>query len=239
MQSVFLTAEWRKLVLANYIVEPSMLEKYLPAHTELDFWEGRCYLSLVGFMFLDTRLLGFSVPFHRNFEEVNLRFYVRRRVAGEWRRGVVFIKEIVPRRAILLVANTLYGEHYVKLPMRHQWKTETGQRLQVAYEWKINGCWNKLSVEALPHPTSFAEGSGEEFITQHFWGYTKLGGGKTSEYEVEHPAWKFYPVKDFEIKVDGERMYGPPLGEILNKEPDSVFLAEGSEVVLRKGKLIR
>lgn len=37
-------------------------------------------------------------------ERAQLRFYVRRRVDGEWRRGVMFIKEIVPRRAIAAAA---------------------------------------------------------------------------------------------------------------------------------------
>ena len=131
----FLKAEWRKLALANYEVEPKLLEKYLPYKTELDIWNGTCYVSLVGFMFLKTRLLGIPIPFHTNFEEVNLRFYVRYNENGEWKRGVVFIKEIVPRLALSLVANTIYGEHYQTLPMRHTWENKEKSQI-ISYEWK-------------------------------------------------------------------------------------------------------
>ncbi len=120
----FLTAEWRKLAFANYEVSPDMLLPYLPYGTELDLWKDRCYVSLIGFMFQETRLKGIKIPFHVNFEEVNLRFYVKRWSGKEWRRGVVFIKEIVPKPAIAFVANTLYNENYQSLPMKHSWRTQ-------------------------------------------------------------------------------------------------------------------
>ena len=85
----FLKAEWRKLILANYKVEPELLKPYLPYGTELDLWQDSCYLSLVGFMFVNTKIKGVKIPFHVNFEEVNLRFYVKRYDNGEWKRGVV------------------------------------------------------------------------------------------------------------------------------------------------------
>jgi uncharacterized protein YqjF (DUF2071 family) len=97
---VFLTAEWRNLAMLNYEVDQSLLLPFVPSGTTLDQWEGKTYVSLVGFRFLKTRVLGLPVPFHTNFDEVNLRFYVRRRIAGDVRRGVVFIREIVPRWAI-------------------------------------------------------------------------------------------------------------------------------------------
>jgi uncharacterized protein len=238
MQPIFLTAEWRKLALANYDVDPSVLKKFLPARTELDFWNGRCYVSLVGFMFQNVKVLGVPVPFHREFEEVNLRLYVKFKEGNEWKRGVVFIREIVPKTAITMVANILYGENYRTLPMRHSWETGSDGHLEVSYEWKTGVLWNRFSVSALPHPVHFEAGSEEEFITQHFWGYTKLKRERTSEYQVEHPAWQVYEVKDHKIEVDGERLYGKPFGEILNRIPESVFLAEGSEILVRKGKSV-
>ncbi|MBT8255930.1 MAG: DUF2071 domain-containing protein, partial [Bacteroidia bacterium] len=108
----FLKAEWRKLILVNYVVDPKILEPYIPNDTQLDLWQDKCYVSLVGFMFQNTKLLGVKVPGHVNFEEVNLRFYVKRKVGNEWRRGVVFIKELVPKWALSFVANTVYGESY-------------------------------------------------------------------------------------------------------------------------------
>ena len=117
---IFLSAEWRHLLLMNFEVDPAILASRLPAGTELDLFGGKCYVSLVGFMFLHTRLAGrIPIPFHTNFEEINLRFYVKRTVNGEQRRGVCFVKEIVPRMAVALVARVLYGENYVSRPMSH------------------------------------------------------------------------------------------------------------------------
>ena len=116
----FLTANWRYLAMLNYVVDPRLITPLVPAETEIDFENGETFLSVVGFLFLDTRLLGLPIPLHRDFEEVNLRFYVRRKSADTWRRGVVFIRELVPRRAIALVARTFYGENYVAVPMKHE-----------------------------------------------------------------------------------------------------------------------
>lgn len=232
----FLTAQWRKLIMANYAVPAPLLEKYIPYGTEIDRWQGTCYLSLVGFMFLDTRLMGFPIPFHRNFEEVNLRIYVRYHTAGTWRRGVVFIKEIVPRPALSIVANTVYREKYETMRMRHQWRLEDGN-LNVEYGWKKRG-WNTLSVAAENKPSAIAEGSEEEFITEHYWGYTSIDDKTTSQYQVEHPRWQVYPVKDYTIDVNFGNVYGEPFALLNALKPQSVFLAEGSEIIVRKGKRI-
>src|SRR5258708_22903902 len=104
--------------MLNYEVDASLLLRFVPAGTEIDRWKGRVFASLVGFRFLKTKLLGFlPIPMHSNFEEVNLRFYVRRHVGEEVRRGVVFIRELVPPRPIAFVARTFYKENYVALPI--------------------------------------------------------------------------------------------------------------------------
>lgn len=169
MNKVFLRAEWRKLILANYEVDPSILIPFLPPKTELDTWNNRNYISLVGFQFLEVRLKGVKIPFHVNFPEVNLRFYVRAKVDGEWRRGVVFIKEIVPKPAISFVANTLYGEKYATHPVEG-FSEVKGNELQVGYSWKAYGNWNHFKVGARPNTSKIVLGSEEEFITQHFRG---------------------------------------------------------------------
>lgn len=234
MQSKFLTAKWQNLVMANWAVDPVHLEPFLPYGTELDFWEGKCYISLVGFMFMNTKVLGISVPFHQNFEEVNLRFYVRHFDGKEWKRGVVFLKEIVPKAAITLVANTLYGEHYMTLPMSHKWEELDGEKM-VKYSWKTEGKWHAIQVNTDKNPSPLIEGSEEEFITQHYWGYTKINEKKTSEYQVEHPSWKIYKVNDYHIEYPAKSFYGEPFDDILRTDPISVFMAEGSEIVVRKG----
>ncbi|MBK7872339.1 MAG: DUF2071 domain-containing protein [Saprospiraceae bacterium] len=233
----FLTAEWRNLILANYEFDPEILEKYLPKHTELDFWNGTCYVSLVGFLFQNTRVSGLRIPWHVNFPEVNLRFYVRHKnEQGEWQRGVVFIKEIVPRHAISLVANTLYGEHYQTMPMRYLWKSS--KELMVSYDWKYRNKWHRLAVEADHQVQEMPMDSEEAFITEHYWGYTKTPRGSTIEYGVEHPRWRVHPVQSFDIEVDTNVIYGADFEHIAKQTPKSVFLAEGSPIIVRQGRKI-
>jgi len=227
----FLKAEWRKLAFANYVVNPEILTKYIPYGTELDLWNGKCYVSLIGFMFLNTKLLGIKIPFHTNFEEVNLRFYVKRFDNNSWKRGVVFIKEIVPKSALTFVANTVYNANYETLPMRHLWKTEEDKRT-VEYEWKKNGYWSKFKIEAEVASSEIVANSATEFITEHYWGYAKINDQATNEYEVTHPKWKKYTVKSYEIDVDFKTVYGQEFEFLNNGEPDSVMLAEGSEITV-------
>jgi len=206
MAGIFLNAEWRKLAIANYEVSPAILKNYLPFKTELDLWNNRCYVSLVGFMFLNTRLKGIKIPFHSNFEEVNLRFYVKYKEADQWKRGVVFIKEIVPKPALAWVANTIYKENYETMKMSHSWHTDDFS-LSIEYKWKKEN-WNSFKVKAEVDPVEIYQGSEEEFITEHYWGYAKIHASRTSEYEVAHPRWKVYPIKNYSIDVNFGNIYG-------------------------------
>lgn len=234
-QRVFMRAEWRKLIMANYVIDPSLLKDLVPLHTTTDLYEGKCYVSLVGFMFLDTRVRGLRIPYHINFEEVNLRFYVKHFTrAGELRRGVCFVKEIVPRPAISMIANALYHEKYQTMPMRHSTHFQD-HAIEVSYDWQYRRKWNSLWCRAGKAPHDIAAGSEYEFITEHYWGYTKVSETKTSEYAVEHPRWQVYDVQDYRIDVDFEALYGLPFRGLAQQVPDSVFLAEGSEVLIRKG----
>lgn len=222
----FLKAEWRKLIMTNYQVNPDVLKPYVPNGTELDFYNNKCYVSVIGFMFKNTKLLGVKIPFHINFEEVNLRFYVKRRVDGEYKRGVVFIKEIVPKPAITFIANTVYNENYETLPMKHSWKT-IEDKVQVTYQWKKNNKWNSIVVEAENKLNEIKEKSDIEFISEHYWGYAK-NKNTTTEYEVKHPKWSFYKVLNYNINVDFLSTYGKSFEVLQNKKPLSVFLIEGS-----------
>lgn len=239
MARTFLTAEWRKLVMANYAVDPAILRPYLPAYTELDTWNGTCYVSLVGFLFLRTKVLGIGFPGHGRFEEFNLRFYVRHRDGAAWKRGVVFLKEIVPKPLITLVANGLYKEHYETRPMRHRWETPGDGTQRVEYAWRVRDAWDHIRVTADAEGLPLAAGSEAEYITEHFWGYTRLGDRATSEYEVAHPRWDIHPVRDFDIRCSAATLYGPLFAEPLAAPPVSVFLAEGSPVMVKMGKQIR
>jgi uncharacterized protein YqjF (DUF2071 family) len=234
---VFLTAEWRYLAMLNYELDPALLMPYVPAGTELDRFDGKAFVSLVGFRFLNTKILGISVPLHRNFDEVNLRFYVRRCVDGMVKRGVAFIQEIVPRRAIAAVARLAYGENYRCLPMAHQISSADGG-LRVEYAWHLGSTWNRLQVHAAGEPQAMAGGSAEQFIAEHYWGYSAQPGGGCVEYHVAHPPWRVWNVTHAEFAGDAAALYGAALAGALNKAPDSVFLAEGSPVAVYRGKRI-
>jgi uncharacterized protein len=232
--ATFLTAEWRNLLMANYEIDPSLLQPFLPSYTELDTFNGIHYVSLVGFLFQNTRVRGLSVPFHRTFEEVNLRFYVRYKEGAIWKRGVVFIKELVPRRLITFIANTVYKEKYATHPMRHAWSRKE-DTLQVEYYWKVKQEWNYLKAVAEKEPAPLVVGSEEAFITEHYWGYTLVSNACTGEYRVVHPGWLVHPVRTYDIKCDVATLYGHQFTEAFTSQPRSVFLAEGSPIQVAKG----
>lgn len=231
-KAVFLKAEWRHLAMLNYVIDPALLASRVPAGCELDFFAGRTFVSVVGFLFLDTRVLGVPIPFHRDFEEVNLRFYVRHKAEdGAWRRGVVFVKELVPRWAIAFVARTLYGENYEALPMRH----ELGKD-KLAYQWRRQGRWEGLSARFSGEPAFAPEEAEETFIAEHYWGYARQRGGGTVEYQVEHPPWRVWRATDASFEANVATLYGPEFVETLAGTPSSAFIAEGSEIIVRQGR---
>lgn len=232
-----LTAEWRKLAMANYIVDPQALLPYLPSGTELEIWNGNCYLSLVGFQFKETRLRGIKVPFHVNFEQVNLRFYVVRKTENEVRRGVVFIQEIVSKPALSLVANLVFREHYITRRMQHSTEIDADS-IKVQYAWKTSNKWNKIEVIASSKAEGIPLDSEAEFITEHYWGYAKKNAQKTNEYEVTHPRWLHYPVQDYTVDVDFARTYGENFAFLNAAQPASIFLAEGSEITVEPKKTL-
>ncbi|MCB0324751.1 MAG: DUF2071 domain-containing protein [Bdellovibrionales bacterium] len=239
----FLRAQWKLLVMLNYEIDPAVLEPFVPAGTELDTFNGTTYVSMVGFLFLNTRVLGVPVPFHRNFEEVNLRFYVRRQTEQqEIRRGVVFVKEIVPKRAIAFLARKLYQENYVAMPMAHEIAYQNAYPTDpqsVCYKWKFRSRWNALTIQTSGAAISTVEGTEEEFITEHYWGYTRHPDGSTSEYRVEHPRWQIWKANSCALDCDVAALYGPQFSSFVQGEPSSAFLADGSDVIVRMGRKLR
>ncbi|MBZ5533869.1 MAG: DUF2071 domain-containing protein [Acidobacteriia bacterium] len=231
----FLTAEWRMAAMLNYEVDAALLEKLVPSGTELDRWQGKLFVSLVGFRFLNTKVLGMAIPFHRNFDEVNLRFYVRRRAGDEVRRGVVFIREIVPRWAIATVARVVYNENYVALPMWHRIDPREDGGVNAEYGWRTSQGRNQIHLRTSGAATLPEEGSEEQFITEHYWGYAAQRDGGCVEYRVEHPSWRVWRAASVQFEGHTEDLYGPELAAVLKRRPASAFLAEGSEVTVRKG----
>lgn len=240
MRSRFLTAEWRHLVMLNYEIPPAIVKPLVPRGVELDSWGGKHFVSIVGFFFLNTRVLGFSIPFHRDFEEINLRFYVRRRAKDGWRRGVVFIREIAPRWAVATVARVFYNEKYitcstcsiVELPEN----SSTGQG-RIEYGWTFQNRANIIRADFTGEPAFAAAGSEEEFITEHYWGYSGQRDGSTLEYHVEHPPWRIWRASATKFDCDVRGLYGEEFS-CLAVKPTSAFVADGSAVMVHRGKRI-
>lgn len=236
----FLQAQWANLLMLNYEVDPAILDPYLPPGTELDLWQGKTLVSMVGFMFLDTRVMGVKWPLHINFEEVNLRFYVKHFDGTEWKRGAVFISEIVPKPMIVVIANTLYKEHYSAMPMRHSASKFEGNKTKYLYEWKFDGKWNNRIGGTVDNNLSpIVPGSQEEFIFEHYWGYNKASKKTTFEYQVEHISWNVGQVIDPIFEAEIGRLYGKKFESYLSVKPYSAFFADGSEIVVRSAGRIR
>ena len=229
----FLTADWRNLLMLNYAVHPSLLARFVPSGTELDSFDRKTYLSLVGFEFNRTSLAGIPVPFHQQFEEVNLRFYVRRLS----KRGVVFIRELVPKRAVAAVARWAFNENYVHVLMSHQIAYRPdGAVASAEYAWGSgrDRCVARIETDGAGYLAP--EGSVSQFITEHYWGYAAQKDGGCLEYEVQHPQWQVWNAKHAEFSGNPARLYGAEFAEILRRPPDSAFLAQGSAVTVFKGQ---
>jgi hypothetical protein len=236
----FLTAEWRHLVMLNYEVPPALLRPLVPVGTELDSWNGTTLASMVGFRFLDTRVMGIAIPGHRDFDEVNLRFYVRRRGEdGVWRRAVVFVRELVPRRAIALVARWCYNEPYTAVPMRHEVVmagAEDGEPGRAAYGWRVAGRWHRLEVATRGRPFEPDPASEAAFTAEHYWGYTVQRDGGAKEYRVEHPPWLVWEAENARLDCEVGSVYGTGFAECLSPSPRSAFVARGSPVTVYRGR---
>jgi uncharacterized protein YqjF (DUF2071 family) len=228
-QRVFLTAEWKNLLMLNYVVDDALLLPFVPTGTELDRHETRSYVSLIGFEFNKTQILGRPVPFHQSFEEVNLRFYVRR---GS-RRGVVFIRELVPKFAVTAIARLAYGENYSCVPMGHRVETDRSG-MSVEFSWGAGEGLCSISAKMQDDRYLPEQGSLSEFITEHYWGYA-VRAARTVEYQVDHPQWKVREAVSAKFSGNAERYYGPEFAKVLAMAPDSAFFADGSAVTVFRG----
>lgn len=230
MAAVFLTAEWRSLVMLNYTVDPAVLAPWLPRGVELDLWQDSAVVSMVGFLFQHCRVFGVAWPGLTDFEEVNLRFYVRRGEGEALKRGVVFVKEIVPSRIVAFAARAFYHERYVAMPMRH-----TVGEGSVEIGWRHRGKWAAISASTRGEPAPIVPGSEAEFIFEHYWGYVRRRDGATTEYAVEHPPWRMWTAETAALECDAATLYGPEFATVLAGTPRSAFVAEGSAVQVRRG----
>ncbi len=229
---VFLSTEWRDLLMLNYEIDPALLHPFVPRGTELDSFEGKTYVSLVGLRFARTKLFDLiSVPFHSDFDEVNLRIYVRRREGSEIRRGVMFIREIVSLPAVTFLARMAYAENYRTLPLRHSINlTNSGGSIE--YSWELKHQRFRFHGQTEGSPSLAASGSLEQFISEHYWGYSRRRDGGSLEYHVAHEPWRIWHASSVSFQGDGTALYGSDFGSVLSRPPRSAFIADGSPVLV-------
>lgn len=230
MSRPFLTATWQHLLFANYEADRALVQRYVPRGTELDLLDGRALVSIVAFRFLQTRLLGVPVPLHRDFDEVNLRAYVRRKEKGGWRRGVVFVRELVPKPAIAWTARLAYNEPYRAVRMRHHLAIDPNTGGSVQYEWRQAGDWHSVRGEVHGRPQSVDPDSAIGFITEHYLGYTPQRSGRTVEYTVSHPRWNVWDGARVDFRCNVPAVYGAEWSEALGTAPWSAFVCDGAPV---------
>ena len=228
----FLNASWENLIMANYTVNPNVLAPYLPHGVELDFYNGETYVSLVGFMFKNTKIFQIPIPVYGTFEEINLRFYVTRKEGSKLKRGVVFINETVPNKFVAYIANSLYNERYTAVPTKHVWSINADSK-NIIYQWKVGKIWNSLSVNTAAEKIQMAKGSFEEFIFEHYYGYSMINKTTSEEYKIEHPRWNTNNVVQYNINCDFEKMYGKDFNFLNNSKPKNVIIAEGSSIAVK------
>lgn len=231
----FLSADWKTLVMLNYRIDPAIVRPLVPPGTELDAFNGQHYISMVGFRFLNTRVMNRRIPFHTNFDEVNLRFYIRKKGPEGWRRAVAFVKEIVPRWAIAAIARRIYNENYVAMPMRSTVELPTDKGIgRAVYRWRHGKSWHELGATFTGAPTLPKPDSEAAFITEHYWGYVTQHDGSVVEYEVKHPSWNVWLAETSWLHCNVANLYGEQFVEPLNRPPVSAFVAEGSSISVSK-----
>jgi uncharacterized protein YqjF (DUF2071 family) len=232
----FLTARLSRLILLNYQVDPALLVPRLPARTELDFYEHRTFVTLLGLHFSQPALHGLPLPFYREYAQVNLRFYVRRRIApNTWRRGVAFIKQIVPYRPVAWAAQWLFHEPVVARSTDEISRSQGRDAVLTEYGWRSGG--QRCFIRAIypDRPIFPAPGSQEEFLLERYWGYSRQKNGGCREYRFSHPPWRICKAMEAEASAGVGNFYGPPFTEIFASQPDSAFAASGSQVILHRG----
>lgn len=227
--AIFLKANWENIIMANYEIDPKILIPFIPKGVELDLFNGKAYISLVGFMFKKTKLFNIPIPYLGTFEEINLRFYVIRKEGNKTKRGVVFINETIPYPIVAWMANKLYKEHYTVVPTKHEISNDDNIK-KANFEWLLNKKWNRIYVEASTETKEMKNDTLEQFIYEHYYGFTKIDAHKTEEYKLQHPSWKTNEVFNYIIDCDFKAMYGNSFSILNTTEPEAVFIAEGSSV---------
>jgi len=237
-KKIFLEANWERLLSANYVVDPSILQPHIPEGTELELHNGKCYVSLVAFRYSETKLLKIKVPFHQTFEEINLRFYVKRKIeTKEWRSEVAFTKLFFPKRTLTAVAKRIYKENYETYEMQHRWKDDE-QFLRTSYGLNKDK-WHRFEVITERKPLRITENTDAFFFSKHYWGTSQIDSRSCTIYEIEHPDWSTYKTIDAAISFDFKHVFGEEFASLTTAQPESIYLFDGSPVTVYKKSILK
>lgn len=224
-----ISSEFRKVALLNYIVPPEVVEKYLPKYTKPDFYNGNCFISLVGFQVKKLKVSDVKVPLIKDFDEIDLQIYVKRFDGARWVKGVVIISRIFDQPGAATLTNTLFKTNYTSMPTTSE-VNETEEGLEVKYSWQLNGKEQSFSVKSNNLAAPYDKDTEAAFILDRSLGFIKAGEEETFQYTINHASWHLYTVEEYAVDVDFSRQFDPVLNILNTMVPQSVILTEGSTV---------
>ena len=109
---------------------------------------------------------------------------------------------------------------------------------EVSYAWTYEAAEFEIGACVSGAATPLREGTEAEFITEHYWGYTRQRDGRTLEYQVEHPRWRVWTADASWFRGPAASLYGPDFGRVLSAEPRSAFVAVGSPIAVHHGRAL-
>ena len=235
-QKVLMTARFSEVVAVNFQIDPKVLAPRIPKGLELDFYKGETYVSLVAMMLRDVRVWGIPIHIATGFEELNMRFYVRRKDGDGYQRGACFIKDYVSSGAAAWILGSLFKADFHKIKMKHDNTgfADDGESVpSVDYRWKVGDHWNRLRIKARSKVQKTGSDTKVGFILNHNNEYSSRKG-KTLEYRATHPTWTVWDAAQANFTCDVKTLFGQEFEKPLSKRPASVFVASGSDFTIYK-----
>lgn len=225
--NIFMSGEWKDLIMSTFEIDKSILEPYLPKNTEIDFYKGKALLSMVAFTFSKVKFFGIRVPFHQQFGQINFRFYVKSKIDGA--KGVVFVKEFAPKPLIAYIANWFYNEpyHYKKIRLK---KSIDNNQIKLNYSFRDS----KIDIESKLQTNQLINNTFEHFVVDRYIAFIKNYKGKTFQYKIYHKPWELYNLKN--INIDKTILNLLPK-KFKNLKHISTSFVKGSSIEVQKGIL--
>jgi hypothetical protein len=223
-----MTASWKRLINMTYAVSPELLLPHVPAGVTLDCIDGKAFVGLVPFSFENVTMNRLRIPFHQSFPEINLRFYVKHRLG----RGVVFLRECAPKRAVVWLARKKYNEPYCCKKMKEKVRMFTDGTFSVAHSLWSNGIKNTVEVTARTTPVFPDKNSSAHYFKELELGFGIAHNKQTMLYRIHHPEWEVFPVVSYALNMNFGAVFGEKWAFLSAEKPLDVSLVKGSAVTV-------